>query len=33
VSRGLRLAQTGRVQNYFIILLAGLLALAGLFFR
>jgi NADH-quinone oxidoreductase subunit L len=33
VSRGLRLAQTGRVQNYFVILLAGLLALAGLFFR
>ncbi len=33
VSRALRLIQTGRVQNYLVILLAGLLALAGIYFR
>ncbi|MGH2541552.1 MAG: hypothetical protein ACRDIB_02065, partial [Ardenticatenaceae bacterium] len=32
-SRALRLLQTGRVQNYLVVLLAGLLALAGLYFR
>ncbi|MDQ4076206.1 MAG: NADH-quinone oxidoreductase subunit L [Chloroflexota bacterium] len=32
-SRALRLIQTGRVQNYLVILLAGLLALAGVYFR
>lgn len=31
-ARGLRLIQTGRVQNYLVILLAGVLALAGMFF-
>lgn len=30
-ARGLRLVQTGRVQNYLVILLAGVLALVGLF--
>jgi NADH-quinone oxidoreductase subunit L len=32
-SRALRLLQTGRVQQYLVVLLAGLLALAGIFFR
>lgn len=33
VSNYLRLLQTGRVQNYLVILLAGLLVLAGIYFR
>ncbi len=32
-SKALRLIQTGRVQNYLVVLLAGLLALAGIYFR
>jgi NADH-quinone oxidoreductase subunit L len=33
MSKGLRLIQTGRVQNYLAILLAGLLVLAGVYFQ
>jgi NADH-quinone oxidoreductase subunit L len=33
VSNYLKMLQTGRVQNYLVILLAGLLVLAGLYFR
>lgn len=33
ISNYLKLLQTGRVQNYLVILLAGLLVLAGLYFR
>lgn len=33
MGKGLRYIQTGRVQNYLVILLAGLLALAGIYFQ